>query len=48
LEGFVRTIKETLSDVKVFLAGKSEADAFIVGRVEGDGWAGLKTRVVET
>ena len=43
----VQTLKETLSDVKVFLAGRGEADAFIVGRA-GDGWAGLKTKVVQT
>jgi Nuclease A inhibitor-like protein len=34
--------------VKVFLVGKgAEKDAYIVGRVDG-GWAGLKTKVVET
>ena len=43
----VRTLKENLSDVKVFLAGGAEADAYIVGRA-GDGWAGLKTKVVQT
>ena len=43
----VQTIKETLSDVKVFQVGKGEADVYIVGRTE-DGWAGLKTKVVET
>jgi Nuclease A inhibitor-like protein len=43
----VQTIKETLKDVKVFLVGKAEKDAYIVGRTDG-GWAGLKTKVVET
>jgi hypothetical protein len=44
----VGTLKEALKDVKVFLAGEAaESDAFIVGRSEA-GWAGLKTRVVET
>src|SRR3954465_1650994 len=38
----VQTIKETLSDVKVFLVGKGpEQDAYVVGRTDG-GWAGLK------
>jgi hypothetical protein len=37
-----------LSDVKVFEVGNVEKDVSIVGRVEGDGWAGLKTKVVET
>ena len=43
----VETIKETLSDVKVFQVGRSEADVYIVGRTE-EGWAGLRTKVVET
>jgi hypothetical protein len=42
-----QTIKETLTDVKVFLAGRAEKDVFIVGRTDS-GWAGLKTKVVET
>jgi hypothetical protein len=43
----VQTLKETLADVKVFLAGDTESDAYIVGRANG-GWAGLKTKVVQT
>jgi hypothetical protein len=44
----VQAIKANLSDVKVFLAGEGpETDAYIVGRTEG-GWAGVKTKVVET
>ena len=43
----VQAIKDNLADVKVFLAGRAEADAYIVGRAES-GWAGLKTRVVQT
>jgi hypothetical protein len=44
----VQTLKETLADVKVFLAGeRTESDAYIVGRTES-GWAGLKTKVVQT
>ena len=41
------TINDTLKEVKVFLAGRVEQDVFIVGRTES-GWAGLKTRVVQT
>jgi len=40
-------VKETLKDVKVFLVGRAEADACIVGRTDA-GWAGLKTRAVQT
>jgi hypothetical protein len=43
----MQAIKDNLADVKVFLAGKAEKDAYIVGRTES-GWAGLKTKVVET
>jgi hypothetical protein len=43
----VQAIKDNLADVKVFLAGGTEKDVLIVGRTEG-GWAGLKTKVVQT
>jgi hypothetical protein len=40
--------KDSLKDVKVFLVAKgADKDAYIVGRTEA-GWAGLKTRVVQT
>jgi hypothetical protein len=43
----VQALKGNLSDVKVFLAGGAESDAYIVGRADS-GWAGLKTKVVQT
>jgi hypothetical protein len=43
----VQALKDNLADVKVFLAGGAEADAYVVGRTEL-GWAGLKTKVVQT
>jgi hypothetical protein len=43
----VRTLKESLSDIKVFQAGRGESDVYIVGRTDS-GWAGLKTKVVQT
>jgi hypothetical protein len=43
----VQTLKETLKDVKVFQVGKPESDVYITGRTDS-GWAGLKTKVVET
>jgi hypothetical protein len=43
----VQAIKDNLADVKVFLAGRTEKDAYVVGRTDS-GWAGLKTRVVQT
>jgi hypothetical protein len=43
----VQALKDTLSDIKVFQAGKVECDVFVVGCTES-GWAGVKTKVVET
>jgi hypothetical protein len=43
----VKTIKDTLAEVKVFRVGETKMDVYIVGKVEG-GYAGLKTQVVET
>jgi hypothetical protein len=43
----VQTLQDTLKDAKVFLVGKRESDAFLVGRVDS-GWAGLKTKVIQT
>ena len=43
----MQAIKDNLADVKVFLAGGPESDAYVVGRAES-GWAGLKTKVVQT
>jgi hypothetical protein len=43
-----QAIKDNLKDVKVFVLGRgAQNDAFIVGRTDS-GWAGLKTRGVET
>src|SRR4051794_15031274 len=50
-EGFRRLVgalKGALKDVKVFQVGAGpEKDVYVVGRADS-GWAGLKTRVVET
>jgi hypothetical protein len=43
----VQTLKETLAEAKVFLVGKRDGDVCLVGRTDS-GWAGLKTRVVQT
>ena len=43
----VKAIKSHLKDVKVFRIGETHIDVYIVGQTEG-GYAGLKTRVVET
>jgi len=46
-QGLVKTLKATLTDVKVFRVGETSIDVYIVGKVEG-GFAGLRTTVVET
>lgn len=46
-QALVKTIKDTLDDVKVFRVGATKIDVYIAGRVES-GFAGLKTSVVET
>jgi hypothetical protein len=43
----VQTLKDSLADVAVFQFGKGESDVYIVGRTES-GWAGLRTKVVQT
>jgi hypothetical protein len=44
----VKSINAALADVKVFETGRGvEKDVYIVGRAEA-GWAGLKTKVVES
>ncbi len=43
----VLTLKELLADLKVFEAGGVEKDVYIVGRA-ASGWAGLRTKVVQT
>src|SRR4051794_26820775 len=43
-QGLVQTLEDTLKDIRVFVAGRGEADVFIVGRTDS-GWAGLKTKV---
>jgi hypothetical protein len=43
----VRALKENLADVKVFLVGGTVKDVYVVGRTDS-GWAGVRTKVVET
>jgi hypothetical protein len=46
-KALVQTLKQALADIKVFQVGGAESDVYIVGRTD-TGWAGLKTKVVET
>jgi hypothetical protein len=42
------TPKDTLDDIRVCRVGEVERDVYIVGKTKGGGWAGLKSKVVET
>lgn len=44
----VKTLKENLSDIKVYRIGEVEADVYVVGRTTSGDFAGVSTRVVET
>ena len=44
----VKTLKENLSDIKVYRVGETEADVYVVGRTTTGDFAGVSTRVVET
>jgi len=43
-----KTLKDNLSDVRVYKVGEVEMDVYIVGKAKDGRWAGLKTQVVET
>ncbi|HVF43539.1 MAG TPA: nuclease A inhibitor family protein [Pyrinomonadaceae bacterium] len=47
-QALVEFMKENLSDVKVYRVGGVEADVYVVGRTASGGFAGVKTKVVET
>lgn len=47
-QALVKFLKESLSDVKVYRVGGVEADVYVVGKTASGGFAGVKTKVVET
>ena len=47
-QALVKFLKENLSDVKVYRVGGVEADVYVVGKTASGGFAGVKTKVVET
>ena len=44
----IQALKDTLDDIRVYRVGEVERDVYIVGKTKGGGWAGLKSKVVET
>jgi Nuclease A inhibitor-like protein len=44
----IAALNETLADIRVYRIGEIEKDVVIVGKTKAGGWAGLKSKVVET
>jgi hypothetical protein len=44
----VNTLKQNLSDIKVYRVGKRNIDVYIVGKISAENYAGVSTKVVET
>ena len=47
-QALVRFLKENLKDIKVYRVGDVEADVYVVGKTDAGGFAGVKTKIVET
>jgi len=47
-DALAKTLKDNLSDLRVYKVGEVEMDVYIVGKTNDGRWAGLKTQVVET
>lgn len=43
-----KVLNEHLSDIKVYRIGSVQIDAFIIGRLKTGGYAGLRTKLIET
>ncbi len=44
----VETLKQNLSDIKVYRVGKRNIDVYIAGKISSENYAGVSTKVVET
>ncbi len=47
-QDLAKTLKDNLSDIRVYKLGEVEMDVYIVGKSKAGRWAGLKTSVVES
>ena len=47
-EGVVRTLRENLTDIRVYRVGEINIPVYVLGRSASGSWLGLSTRVVET
>ncbi len=44
----VQTLKDNLSEIKVFKVGETEADVYVIGKTKSGDLIGIKTKVVES
>jgi hypothetical protein len=44
----VKTLKENLTDIKVYKSGKAKMDVYVIGKTADGAFAGISTTVVET
>lgn len=47
-QALVAFLKESLKEIKVYRVGGVEADVYVVGKTASGGFAGVKTKVVQT
>jgi hypothetical protein len=47
-QALIKFLKESLTDIKVYRVGGTEADVYVVGKTAAGDFAGVKTKVVET
>ncbi len=47
-QALVETLRNNLSDLKVYRLGTIDIDVYLVGKISEDSYAGLSTKVVET
>ena len=47
-QSVVRTLRENLTDIRVYRIGEINIPVYILGRSGSGSWLGLSTRVVET
>ncbi|MCA1594599.1 MAG: nuclease A inhibitor family protein [Acidobacteria bacterium] len=47
-QALVKSLKDNLSELKVYKVGETEADVYVIGKTASGNFAGVKTKVVET
>lgn len=47
-QALVKTLKDNLSEIKVYRIGDTQADVYVIGKTAAGNFAGIKTTIVET